>query len=81
MGNTHDRSRRENIREDNSEIRRKIDLARSFIFKKGYGPEDEAIKKLLDEFSLVPVRVGFTWFVNWDALLISFPERILHSFR
>lgn len=49
---------RGNVRVDDQKRRDKIELARTFIYEKGYVVNSKAVENLLKDESLVPTRVS-----------------------
>lgn len=46
-----------NVRVDDQELRRKVNLARKWIYEEGLGVQSAAVEALLQEESLVPTEV------------------------
>lgn len=69
-----------NIRIDSLAVRQKIEVARRFIFEKGYGVRSAAVKRLLDAKCLLPVQVcSHSHSVLVNICWMYIPERFLSS--
>jgi hypothetical protein len=57
LGTTRDQQRRKRTRIDSHLRQQKVEMARGWIFEKGYGVRNAAVERVLAPESLVPTRV------------------------